>query len=68
MYVCICKGITDRDIREAVDSGANSFRKVRNALGVSTQCGKCACQAKEIVKESIGDSAYLDQSLFYAAN
>ena len=67
MYVCICKGITDREIRQAVDDGADSFKKVRNALGVSTQCGKCACMAKEIVSESLNDSQFAGEGLFYAA-
>ncbi|MFT6276087.1 MAG: bacterioferritin-associated ferredoxin, partial [Halioglobus sp.] len=41
MYVCICKGITDTQIRAAVEDGASSLREVRNTLGVASQCGKC---------------------------
>ncbi len=41
MYVCLCKGITDSQIRAAIEDGASSVREVRNSLGVASQCGKC---------------------------
>ncbi len=64
MYVCLCKGITDRDIAQAVQRGACSFREVRDELGVSTQCGKCASLARTIVQETLpvtaASTAYYD--------
>ena len=65
MYVCICKGITDTQIRAAVQDGANSLRDVRNTLGVASQCGKCGILTREIVRESLDDQAGSEQ-LFYA--
>ena len=53
MYVCLCKGITDSQIRDAVNGGAESLREVRNELGVMTGCGKCATQTREIVKSTL---------------
>jgi bacterioferritin-associated ferredoxin len=53
MYVCLCKGITDRQLEQAVEYGASSFREVRDELGVSTQCGKCTRLARAIVDESL---------------
>lgn len=63
MYVCLCKGITDTQIREAVDAGAQSVRDVRNELGVSTQCGRCSVHVREVVQSSLEDVA--STSLFY---
>ena len=51
MYVCLCKGITDRAIAKAVAAGACSFNEVQDALGVSTQCGSCEQLARAIVAE-----------------
>lgn len=51
MYVCLCNGITDREIRQAADSGVNSMRQLGKELGVGTQCGRCACTAREILRE-----------------
>ncbi len=67
MYVCICKGITDTQIRAAVQDGANSLRDVRNTLGVASQCGKCGILTREIVRESLDDQAGSEQ-LFYAVS
>lgn len=53
MYVCLCKGVTDRQIRRAIDEGARSYRAVRECLGVATQCGKCGCSARAIVREEL---------------
>ena len=57
MYVCICKGITDTQIRAAVQDGASSLREVQNTLGVASQCGKCGILAREIVLESLDEQA-----------
>ncbi|CAA0091757.1 Bacterioferritin-associated ferredoxin [BD1-7 clade bacterium] len=68
MFVCICKGITDNDIRDAVMDGATSMKMVRSKLGVSTQCGQCACMAKDIVNNALDDmSSMNNQASFYAA-
>lgn len=66
MYVCLCKGITDTQIRSAVQAGATSLRDVHASLGVASQCGKCGITARQIVRESLNDSAEAGQQLFYA--
>ncbi|MBE0486519.1 bacterioferritin-associated ferredoxin [Marinobacter sp.] len=52
MYVCLCAGVTDREIRKAADNGINSMRQLGEELGVGRQCGRCACTAREILKEA----------------
>lgn len=52
MYVCICRQVTDRDIRQAVAQGASRMRDLREQLGVSSQCGKCAGCARDVLKEA----------------
>jgi len=42
MYVCICKSITDTQIRHAVNEGACSMRELCQNLGACSQCGRCA--------------------------
>ena len=51
MYVCICHAVTDREIRACIEDGATSLRELRAELKVGTQCGKCACQVRAILKE-----------------
>lgn len=66
MYVCLCKGITDSQIRTAVTSGLTNYRELRLALGLSSQCGKCAVHAREVFREAIHPETH--SSLYYAAS
>jgi bacterioferritin-associated ferredoxin len=51
MYVCVCNAVTDREIRQCLALGAQTFEQVRECLGVSTNCGRCEPVAREIVVE-----------------
>ena len=51
MYVCLCKGITDRQIKSAIAEGASSIVQLRKCLGVASQCGKCGITAREILEQ-----------------
>lgn len=56
MYVCLCRNVTDKDIRHLVRTeGVTSMRDLRDQLGVSTQCGKCARCAKEVLQEAVSE-------------
>ena len=68
MYVCICKAVTDTQIKRAVDNGASSLRDIRNELGAMTQCGKCSSLTKQILNEALAEQKQFDPSLFYAAS
>lgn len=57
MYVCLCRGITDQDIKDAVASGAESYREVRERLDLGTCCGRCAPEAKSIINEELAEIA-----------
>lgn len=55
MFVCNCKGVTDRDIREAAYDGASDLRSLRACTGATGQCGKCASHASEILKAALSE-------------
>lgn len=57
MYICVCKGVTDTAIREAVSQGAGRMRDLKTCLGVSEQCGVCACYAKEVLEQALTQKA-----------
>lgn len=68
MYVCLCKGVTDRQIREAIADGACSMRDLRAALDVANQCGKCGRDCKSLLNESmVGKNATADFSQQWVA-
>jgi bacterioferritin-associated ferredoxin len=51
MYVCICRQVTDTQIREAIADGATTMRQLCKKLPIGTQCGRCCMTAKEILQE-----------------
>lgn len=51
MYVCICRAVTEQEIRDAIELGAHTLHALRKHLGVSTECGKCAPEVRRILKE-----------------
>ena len=56
MYICICQGVTDGQIRRAVQQeGCASYREVRESLGIAHQCSKCGCVTKQLVRELLAD-------------
>jgi len=59
MYVCICRAVTDREIRNAVEAGTRTVRGLRKQLGCAGQCGKCARQVREIMDEVVADECSL---------
>lgn len=50
MYVCVCKAVTDSQIREAIGDGACSMRELRQRLGVASECGRCSKCALGILR------------------
>lgn len=52
MYICICKGVTERHIYQAVEQGAASLKDLRRDLGVSAECGRCAGCANQCLKHA----------------
>ena len=41
MYVCLCNGVTESDVREAIDEGASTLEEVAYCTGAGTRCGTC---------------------------
>ena len=53
MIICVCKAVSDRHIRAAVNCGATSLRDLTRELGVGTCCGKCVPEARAILSSSL---------------
>ncbi len=41
MYVCVCNGVTDREVSEAIEAGAKTRTAVTRACGAGGDCGSC---------------------------
>ena len=53
MFICLCKGITDTQIKASVLAGARSLSDVRKDLGVATQCCKCLPEARAVIQQTL---------------
>ena len=62
MIVCVCRRVSDKQIREAVADGAHSLECLQLDLGVATQCGRCADCASRVLCEARGASAQAQHS------
>ena len=58
MFVCICENITCKDIRNAVDEGATSVRDLNSQMALGSQCGKCVCTARKVIKEHLDEQVF----------
>ena len=52
MYVCVCNGVTDKQIIKAAEQGASSLQDLSDELNVATCCGRCANCAKKVLREA----------------
>lgn len=53
MYVCVCNGVTDTQIRQACDEGVTTFSALQKQLKVATCCGRCRDHANSVVEEHL---------------
>jgi bacterioferritin-associated ferredoxin len=63
MYVCICRQITDSQIREVCREGSSRMADIREKLGVASECGKCGRHALSIVSEFKGSATFVNAAL-----
>jgi bacterioferritin-associated ferredoxin len=50
MYICLCNGLTDRDVRASCE-GSCSVSMVYRALGCEPQCGKCVPYVRQMLRQ-----------------
>ena len=52
MYVCVCNGVTDRDIRRAAEEGCRSMDELTAHTGCGSTCGCCRDYAMEALQQA----------------
>jgi bacterioferritin-associated ferredoxin len=50
MYVCLCKGVTNQAVADAIAAGASTTKKVAKACGAGSECGRCRRTVQAIIK------------------
>ena len=52
VYVCICNGVTDHQIREAAENGCGSVAELTMRTGCGATCGSCLDMAVDILESA----------------
>ncbi len=54
MYVCICNGVTDSQIRAAAEAGCETMSELIMRTGCGSNCGGCLETAGQMLAEARG--------------
>jgi bacterioferritin-associated ferredoxin len=49
MVLCICKAVSDHEVRRAVQDGAHTVAEVMRCTGAGTRCGTCRTELADVV-------------------
>lgn len=52
VYVCVCNGVTERDIQRAVEEGCDSLEALAARTGCGSTCGCCREYAREAIEQA----------------
>jgi bacterioferritin-associated ferredoxin len=71
MIVCVCKVISDRQLRASIEAGHDSFDALQFEHGVATCCGRCeeavhdVLAGREIGCNERSDRSHASPVVFY---
>lgn len=51
--VCVCRSVTEAEIRESVRNGHHTFEAVQEETDCSTGCGTCESQVRSIIASEL---------------
>jgi bacterioferritin-associated ferredoxin len=57
VYVCICNGYRERELRDVVLQGARNVKEAYRALGNDPCCGCCVEDAQSLIEETLSACA-----------
>lgn len=58
MYVCLCTGVTDRDIQRAAESGCRDLAELTMRTGCGSHCGSCRDLAADLLAQAHAPRAF----------
>ena len=67
MYVCLCHGVTDQEIAQAVAEGHHDVQSIQEHLLAGTGCGGCINFTADLIDQLTADSSSRASDISYAA-
>jgi len=62
LYVCLCHGVTDSEIRDAAGSGCAGMSELMMRTGCGSSCGSCLETATSILSETPAPLPVVDEA------
>ncbi|GGF67919.1 bacterioferritin-associated ferredoxin [Terasakiella brassicae] len=59
MYVCVCNGLREKEVRNAVKGGADTVGRIFKAYGCKPDCAQCIGCMRDVIEEEIAPSEQL---------
>jgi len=53
MIVCVCHNVNDRQIAACAGQGVRTIKQLCGRTRAGTRCGKCLCEARRILLDSV---------------
>jgi bacterioferritin-associated ferredoxin len=57
MYVCICRAVTEREVKSAIDQGAKTVQAVTRSCCAGDDCGACRVVIEDLIEDRWGAPA-----------
>lgn len=54
MYVCVCKGVSEREVKSWIQKGAKTVKELQEKCSAGAGCGGCVSQLKELLDKTEG--------------
>jgi bacterioferritin-associated ferredoxin len=55
VFVCLCNGITNQVVADAIADGASTTNQIAAACGAGAECGRCRRTLRLLLGASNGD-------------
>ncbi len=52
MYICACNAVTEKQVQQAIEGGAQSVGQLREKLMVARCCGSCLDSVKQCLQQA----------------
>jgi len=60
MWVCLCRGVTDSQINDAIEAGARTPGQIGRRCGAGTGCGGCLPELRRLLRERLNRTTCFD--------
>ncbi len=57
MFVCICRAVTEQEVKAAIDGGATTVQAVTRSCCAGDDCGACRTTIEDLIEDRWGDGA-----------